>query len=99
MPGSEFIPVKSAQRTLEILETLAGSTGRQSLSDLARRLGFPESSLHGLLRTMLERAGVDADRTGTRFGLGLRALAVGAAYVDTVDGITLIDSVLDRLAA
>lgn len=92
-------PVKSADRTLEVLETLADRPGRQSLGELARVLDIPKSSLHGLLRTMVRRGWVETDATGSRFGLGVRALQVGAAYVDADDTVGLLAGVLDTLSA
>lgn len=90
-------PVKSADRTLEVLEALAVS-GPRGLVELARDLGIPKSSLHGLLRTMAQRGWVETDPTGTRFGLGLRALQVGAAYLDSDDAFGLLRGMLDSLA-
>ena len=46
-------PVKSADRALEVLECLA-EHGESTLGELRARLGFPKSSLHALLRTLLE---------------------------------------------
>ena len=45
-------PVKSAERTVKILETLAASPGRLTLSQLQERTGYPRSSLHALVRTL-----------------------------------------------
>jgi DNA-binding IclR family transcriptional regulator len=95
----EYQPVKSADRTLEVLEVLAGSPNRRGLGELARELGIPKSSLHGILRTMAQRGWVEADATGTRFGVGVRALQVGAAYLDTDSAVALLGGVLDELAA
>jgi DNA-binding IclR family transcriptional regulator len=94
-----FQPVKSADRTLDVLEALAGTPGRRSLGDLTRALGIPKSSLHGILRTMVRRGWVEADETGTRFRLGLRAVQVGASYVDGDDAVARHSGVLDALAA
>lgn len=91
-------PVKSADRTLEVLEVLAVSPRPRALTELAHELGIPKSSLHGIIRTMLARGWVEADATGTRFGLGVRALQVGAAYVDADDAVGLLGSLLDELA-
>lgn len=92
-------PVKSAYRTLEILELLAQRpAGQRSLGELSKELNIPKSSLHGILRTMAGRGWVQPDRTGTRFGLGLRALQVGAAYLDGDDTVGLLRDVLDQLA-
>jgi DNA-binding IclR family transcriptional regulator len=98
MAAEAFQPVKSADRTLEILEALAAS-GRRTLGELARDLGIPKSSLHGILRTMAQRNWVETDATGTRFALGLRALQVGSAYLDADDVVGLLSGVLDDLAA
>ena len=61
--------VKSADRTLEVLEALAGSPERRGLGELARDLGIPKSSLHGLLRTMMQRGWVETDASGARFAV------------------------------
>lgn len=94
-----FLPVKSADRTLEVLEALAAARRRRALTELAHELDIPKSSLHGIIRTMLARGWVEADATGTRFGLGIRALQVGAAYVDANEAVGLLGSLLDDLSA
>ena len=93
-----FQPVKSAGRTLDVLETLAASPRQWTLVDLARALDIPKSSLHGILRTMVRRGWVAADPTGTRFRLGLRALQVGASYLDGDDAVSLASAALDELS-
>jgi DNA-binding IclR family transcriptional regulator len=87
--------VKSSDRTLEVLEALA--TRASTLGELVRTLGIPKSSLHGILRTMTERGWVE--QHGTAYKLGLKALEVGAAYLDADDAVDLQSRVLDRLAA
>lgn len=96
LPKSGPESVKSSARTLDILEALAER--RLSLTELAQRLAIPKSSLHAVLKTMLTRGWVRADATGTRFALGLRALAVGAAYVDSDDVVAMLAPALDDLA-
>jgi DNA-binding IclR family transcriptional regulator len=93
----QFQPVKSADRTLEILEALGSSPERHSLGDLARMLSIPKSSLHAILRTMAQRGWVETDPTGLRFGIGMRALLVGATYVESDDVAARVQPVLDWL--
>lgn len=90
-------PVKSAARTLDILEELA-ARGPGSLQELARRLGLPKSSLHALLRTMEARGWIEPDASGTIYGLGIHALLVGAAYVDGDMVVGRTAALLDDLA-
>jgi DNA-binding IclR family transcriptional regulator len=91
--------VKSADRTLSILECLASSNRRRSLGELSAELGIPKSSLHGLLRTLRVRGWVSTDETGQRFGLGVRALLVGTSFTATDDMVRVSADVLDELAA
>ena len=91
----EFRPVKSAYRALDVLEAM--SAGPATLSELGRMLDIPKSSLHGLLRTLTERGWVTtADNDGFRFRLGLRALQVGARFLDEDEVVAQVAPVLDR---
>jgi IclR family acetate operon transcriptional repressor len=47
--------VKTAKRTLDILEAFGESQEPLSLSDIARQIGSPVSSCHGVLRTLKGR--------------------------------------------
>ena len=98
MSTADFQPVKSADRTLEVLEALAATPGRRGLAELCRELDIPKSSLHGILRTMIARGWVEPDATGPRFGLGVRALQVGAAYLEADDVVGVLAGVLDDLS-
>ena len=98
--GGDGLPgVKSAARTVEILERLAAAPERPTLGQLARDLGIPKSSLRAILQTLQGRGWVETDATGARFGLGVRALLVGAAYVDADDVVAVTAATLDQLAA
>ena len=90
--------VKSADRTLEVLEALADSPERRGLTDLSQELGIPKSSLHAILRTMVARGWVEAGPDGSPFGLGLRALRAGAAYLESDETVSLVATLLDELA-
>jgi DNA-binding IclR family transcriptional regulator len=93
----EFRPVKSAYRALDVLEAMA--YGPATLSELSRMLEIPKSSLHGLLRTLSDRGWVTATDGGTRFRLGVRALQIGARFVDEDELVAHVAPSLDRLAA
>lgn len=90
--------VKSSMRTLEVLELLSNAGQRQSITAISRELGIPKSSLHGILRTMLSRGWLETDASGSLYGLGMRALLSGAAYVETDDIVALAAGALDSIA-
>ena len=73
--------VKSAVRTVELLEVLAGSQSSMGLAELQKRLLYPKSSLLVLLRTLLGRGWVQSDDSG-RYSIGLRALLAGSSYLE-----------------
>jgi IclR family acetate operon transcriptional repressor len=75
-------PVKSARRTVELLEFLAGEAQGCTLASVHQHLGHPKSSLYMLLRTLVGAGWVETDPTGTLYRVGLRALLVGTAYID-----------------
>ncbi len=91
-------PVKSALRTVELLEFFARNQGRHSLADLQQRLGYPKSSLYMLLRTLAEVGWVDVDASGTMYGIGLRALLAGTSYLDTDPIVAAASETMDWLA-
>lgn len=71
--------VKSARRALAILDLLGEQEVPLGFTDLAERLGYPKSSLHGLLRTLVDAGWARLDERG-RYSLGIRALSAGNAY-------------------
>ncbi len=90
--------VKSAARTVEILEFLAARQNRPvRLRELSEALGVPRSSLHALLRTLTTYGWVRADSTGTLYGIGIRALLAGTTYLDTDPYLPLVTPFLDEL--
>lgn len=105
MVTPEMVPaashrVKSAERTLDLLELLASTDDQLTLSEIARRLSMPKSSLHKLLATMKHRGWVAADNvSGTRYRIGLRALLAGTHYVDIDEMVQMVGPILSELSA
>lgn len=90
--------VKSAARTVEILEFLAARQNRPvRLRELSEALGVPRSSLHALLRTLAKHGWVRSDATGTLYGIGIRALLAGTSYLDTDPYLPQVTPILVEL--
>lgn len=70
--------VRSLRRGLEVLQTIADAGGEVSLRELSRRLELAESTLHGLLQTLVQSGHVlrTADR---RYALGHALIRLGEA--------------------
>lgn len=92
--------VKSAVRTVELLEYLAGRHDEPArLREISDALEMPRSSAHALLRTLVCQGWVRSDPTGTMYGIGIRALLVGTSYLDSDPYLPLIVPFLEDLRA
>lgn len=91
--------VKSADRTVAVLEALARSSTPLSLAELHRMLGYPKSSLYMLLQTLVDRRWVESDPRGTTYKVGVRALLAGTSYLDRDPVVRAAAPVLDDLRA
>jgi DNA-binding IclR family transcriptional regulator len=91
--------VKSAERTVRILETLAASQHKLTLSELQERVGYPRSSLHALVRTLRDLKWVEADESGSAIGIGPHALLSGTAYLDKDPALPYAYETLEDLRA
>src|SRR5690606_21660327 len=89
--------VKSAERTVRILEVLADAPGTLTLSEVQRITGFPRSSLHALMRTLVELNWVETDATRSAFGIGPHALLTGTAYLDKDQALPYAQATLEDL--
>jgi DNA-binding IclR family transcriptional regulator len=89
--------VKSAARTVALLELLAGRGEQPSrLDQLAEELGVPRSSMYQLLRTLIDCGWVRTDATGSLYGIGIRALLTGTSYLDGDRRIRVVRPYLDE---
>ncbi len=90
--------VKSAVRTVELLEFLADRHDRSArLREICAALDMPRSSAHALLRTLIDQGWVRSDASGTQYTIGVRALLVGTSYLDSDPYLPLITPFLDEL--
>lgn len=90
--------VKSADRTLDLLEAVAASPEPLTASDLSRALGIPKSSLFHLAGTMTERGYLTLD-DHNRYRLGRKLAELGQAVEQPRDLVRLLDPVIASLSA
>ncbi len=87
--------VKSAARTIELLEMLAAENTPLTLSEIATRLELPVSSAHQLLRTLVSRGWLTA--SGTTYSIGVRALLTGMSFIERDPVVQAMKPVLGML--
>ncbi|MFF4836002.1 IclR family transcriptional regulator [Streptomyces sp. NPDC001315] len=89
--------VKSAARTVELLELLAARGDRPArLDELAGELCVPRSSMYQLLQTLVGCGWVRSDTTGSLYGIGIRALFTGTSYLDSDPHVRRVRPCLDE---
>ncbi|TRO62508.1 IclR family transcriptional regulator [Streptomyces sp. IB201691-2A2] len=95
--GSGVREVKSAARTVALLELLAARGDRPArLDELAEELGVPRSSMYQLLQTLVDRGWVRSDTTGSLYGIGISALLTGTSYLDSDPHVRTVRPYLDE---
>ncbi len=92
------MPVKSAERTLNLLELLSEQRHGLSLADISHALRIPKSSAFQILRTLEAREYVARDRVTSRFRLDVRVFALGRAYAESMDLVREGQRVLAELS-
>ncbi len=76
--------VKSAARTVEVLEVLAARGNEPvTVRELCEAVDAPRSSMYALLRTLTDLGWVRSDSTRSLYSIGIRALLAGTTYLDT----------------
>jgi DNA-binding IclR family transcriptional regulator len=89
--------VKSAMRTLDLLELLATSKNGLLLSDMSKALDIPVSSMHGLISTLEHRDYLVRDPSSLRYHFGPRFIQLVTSGSTNVDLVSLASTTLDRL--
>ncbi len=94
MPGQS----PAVARAVAALHALARSSEGLTLSALARELGEPKSTLHGVLVTLVESGLLVRDEASKRYRLGPHVLALAGAYARQSDLLRAFTDVARPLA-
>ena len=91
--------VKSASRTVELLEYLASRQANPPhLAEICQALGAPRSSVYALLRTLIGMGWVQQEGTDG-YSLGIRVLIAGTSYIDSDPFVRVVRPILTDLAS
>ncbi|MEJ7838057.1 MAG: IclR family transcriptional regulator [Thermomicrobiales bacterium] len=82
--SSVIASVKSADRTLDLLELFAHHLDGLTLTDVSERTGWPKSSSLALLRTLHQRQFLEAAGSDGKYHLGPRVAVLGSAYLNNL---------------
>ena len=76
--------IQSVDRSVRILQALQAAR-RLSLSDLATRVDLPNSTVHGILRTLAAHGMVEQEAGSLRYMLGPAVLRLSSVYLDSLE--------------
>ena len=89
--------VKSAKRSLDILELIMEYEAGLTFTEIGALLELPRSSLYGLLTTLVSSGWLSFDADRKRYGLGLRTLEAGNAYLRAQDLPSRAKPLMERI--
>ena len=69
--------VKSVERALRLIDILAENEGEMSLTEIAKTVGWPKSTVHGLLATLRDYHVVDQSPDNGYYRLGVKLFELG----------------------
>ncbi|MUN64650.1 helix-turn-helix domain-containing protein [Kocuria sediminis] len=97
--GNGVRGVKSAARTVEVLEVLAARGNEPvTVRELCDAMEAPRSSVYALLRTLTELGWVRSDSTHSLYSIGIRALLAGTTYLDTDPLLQVVQPHVDQVS-
>ena len=83
-PGWQY-PVPSVHRAFRLLEILSDSFGGLGVSELARRTGWPKSSIHNILVTLAQDGFVAQDPESGRYRMTVKLFSVSGSVLERID--------------
>ena len=89
--------ILSVDKAMRLIEILLEARHPLTLKEIAEKSGFPKSTVHGLLFTMLRHEMV-RQYTDGRYGLGIRLYECGCAVSESWDITTRVHPYLEKLA-
>lgn len=85
MPPAEVMKVPAVERALAVLEILAESKRGFSISEMARRLKAPKSSIHLIVTTLERRGYLLKNQQSRRYFIGLKLVSVARLALDSFE--------------
>jgi DNA-binding IclR family transcriptional regulator len=92
------VQIPNVDRSLQILETLAGAPDGLSLGALAQQLELPKSAAHRLLQALAGRGYVHQDPVSQSYAMSLKLAVLGFRFLHARHLSDVVQGALDRLA-
>ena len=77
--------VHSLARSLQLMDVLANERSELSLTEIAKRMGWPKSTVHGIISTLRDYRYIDQNPANGRYRLGIRLFELGLKVAGSWD--------------
>lgn len=88
---------RATSRVLDILEILSSSTGGYTLTEIAKQIDAPKSSIFPIIHTLEERHYISMDSSNGKYSIGISAFAIGSTYISSKSLLSHIHSAMNEL--
>lgn len=85
---------KPTKRVLDILDILATTTKGMTLTEIAKAIDSPKSTLHPIIQTMVQKKYIFFDENTYRYFIGIKTFCIGSAYTNNLN---LLDIIKDEM--
>lgn len=89
--------VRAVERSLDILEALAGQQRGVGLTELAKSIGIPKTTTLRILKTLAQRGYIKQEPDTQYYSLGPQTLIVGKGFLDQLNYRAVAFSYMTRL--
>lgn len=90
--------VQVINKAFDIIEQLATSESGLSLSEITEQTGYPKSTVHRLLATLIARHYIEKDESDSVYYLGLKFVEIASLYLNKIDLTTEAAPIMHTLA-
>lgn len=81
---------KPTKRVLDILDVLAETTKGMTLTEIAKAIDSPKSTIHPIIQTMVQNKYIFLDESTYKYYIGIKTFCIGSAYTNHLDLLEFI---------
>lgn len=96
MPQNEH---RATSRVLDILEMLSSSNSGYTLTEIAKQINAPKSSIFPIIHTLEERHYISLEEHSGKYRIGISAFAVGSTYFNSESILNHIENAMNELVS
>ena len=90
---------RATSRVLDILEILSSSSDGYTLTEIAKQIDAPKSSIFPIIHTLEERHYISMQEHSGKYRIGISAFAVGSTYFSSKSILSHINTAMNEIVS